>query len=105
MIEQIFRSLKSILRTRPIFHKHDDTIRGHVFCSFLGLVLVKELQSRLEAKGKQLEWKDTLRDLRRLCEVHVRLDSQSYYLRTDLKGNCVDILRAAGVRIPATVRQ
>ena len=105
MVEQIFRSLKSILATRPIFHKHDDTIRGHVFCSFLALVLVKELQSRLEAKGKQLEWKDTLRDLRRLREVHVRMESQSYYLRTDLKGACVDILRAAGVRIPATVRQ
>ena len=105
MVEQIFRSVKSILVTRPIFHKHKDTIRGHVFCSFLGLVLVKELQSRLEGKGKKVEWKDTLRDLRRLREVEVRLDSQTYYLRTELKGNCVDILRAARVRIPPTVRQ
>ena len=105
MVEQIFRSLKSILLIRPIFHKLDETIIGHVFCSFLGLVLIKELQSRLEAKGKKLEWKDTLRDLRRLQEVEVRLDSQTYYLRTELKGNCVDILRAAGVRVPSTVRQ
>jgi len=27
------------------------TIRGHVFCSFLALVLRKALQARLEAKG------------------------------------------------------
>jgi transposase len=38
MVEAIFRSAKSLLETRPIFHKCDDTIRGHVFCSFLALV-------------------------------------------------------------------
>src|SRR5262245_7963283 len=34
-IEQIFRTAKHLLTTRPIFHKLDETIRGHVFCSFL----------------------------------------------------------------------
>ena len=38
-VEAIFRTMKSQLDTRPIFHKTDDTIRGHVFCSFLALVL------------------------------------------------------------------
>src|SRR5919198_2048933 len=33
MVEEIFRSAKSWLQTRPIFHKCDETIRGHVFCS------------------------------------------------------------------------
>ena len=41
MVESIFRSAKSLLETRPIYHKVDDTIRGHVFCSFLALVLAK----------------------------------------------------------------
>ena len=39
MVEQWFRSCKTLLQTRPIFHKCDETIRGHVFCSFLALVL------------------------------------------------------------------
>ena len=43
MVEQSFRSVKSVLETRPIYHKCDETIRGHVFCSFLALVLMKEL--------------------------------------------------------------
>ena len=46
-VEAIFRTMKSQLHTRPIFHKCDDTIRGHVFCSFLALVLRKALQDRL----------------------------------------------------------
>jgi hypothetical protein len=45
MVEAVFRCLKSVLETRPIYHKCDDTIRGHVFCSFLALVLLNELQT------------------------------------------------------------
>ncbi|HMB02402.1 MAG TPA: IS1634 family transposase, partial [Isosphaeraceae bacterium] len=44
MVEQWFRSCKSLLQTRPIYHKCDETIRGHVFCSFLALILRQELQ-------------------------------------------------------------
>ena len=36
-VEQTFRTAKHLLATRPIFHKLDETIRGHVFCSFLAL--------------------------------------------------------------------
>ena len=68
MVEQIFRTVKSILTTRPIFHKCDETIRGHVFCSFLALVLLK-LQQRLETKGLTLEWQDVIRDVNRLEEI------------------------------------
>ena len=105
MVEMIFHTIKSILETRPVYHKHDETIRGHVFCSFLGLVLAKELQKRLEVKELKLEWNDILRDLDRLQEVEVISDSQTFYLRTELKGNCYDILHASGVKIPPSVRQ
>jgi len=37
LVEHWFRSCKSLLETRPIYHKCDATIRGHVFCSFLAL--------------------------------------------------------------------
>src|SRR5262249_49912588 len=51
LVEQWFRSCKSLLETRPIYHKCDATIRGHVFCSFLALVLRQDLQARLGARG------------------------------------------------------
>jgi transposase len=35
-VEQTFGTAKHLLATRPIFHKLDETIHGHVFCSFLG---------------------------------------------------------------------
>ena len=104
MVESIFRSAKSLLETRPIYHKVDDTIRGHVFCSFLALMLRKELEMRLEARGEKLEWEDMKRDLRALREVEVEMDGKTVYLRTNLSGVCHKVFQAAGVAVPKTVR-
>jgi transposase len=46
-VERVFRDVKTLLETRPVFHQCDENIRGHVFCSFLALVLRKELERRL----------------------------------------------------------
>ena len=55
MVEELFRTMKSILETRPVYHKRDETIRGHVFCSFLALLLRRALEQRLEEKGESWE--------------------------------------------------
>jgi transposase len=68
-VEQAFRDMKSVLETRPVFHQTDETIRGHVFCSFLALVLRKELDSRLEKAGHCFEWTDIKQDLEVLQEL------------------------------------
>lgn len=46
-----FGDLKSMLRTRPVFHRTDADIQGHVFCSFLALRLKTELEKQLQAAG------------------------------------------------------
>ena len=56
MVETFFRGLKSIMENRPIYYKCDETIRGHVFCGFLALVLFQELQlSLVERRSDRLE--------------------------------------------------
>jgi hypothetical protein len=105
MVERIFRSVKSVLATRPIFHKCDETILGHVFCSFLALALMKELQDRLESKGCHLEWSDVIHDLDRMEEVEVEQDGKRFLLRSEAIGVCGKVFQAAGVAMPQTVRQ
>ena len=105
MVEQAFRTVKSVLETRPIYHKCDDTIRGHVFCSFLALMLMKELLSRLQAKEKSFEWDDIKRDLQALREIEISTNGESYYLRTELRGSCFDVLNAVGVAVPPTLHR
>src|SRR3954454_9680690 len=65
-VEQLFRTAKALMRTRPIYHSSDAAIRGHVFCSFLALILRKELDERCRNADFRPEWGDVLRDLDRL---------------------------------------
>ena len=105
MVEHWFRSCKTLLQTRPIYHKCDETIRGHVFCSFLALVLRQELQARLEERGHDLEWADVIADLDRLQMVEVEQDGKRFLLRCEVQGSCGKVFQAAGVAMPPTVQQ
>jgi transposase len=104
-VEQVFRDVKSVLDTRPVFHKRDETIRGHVFCSFLALVLRKELDRRLEAAGHRFEWADIKRDLQALQEVVVEESGRSLTVRTACSGTCGKVFQAVGVALPQTIRE
>lgn len=107
MVEDLFRSVKSILETRPIYHKRDVTIRGHVFASFLALVLMRELQDRMDRRGwQEAEWADVLRDLNQMTETEFEAaDGKRYVIRSQVKGWAGKAFQAAGVAIPATLRQ
>jgi hypothetical protein len=104
MVEDAFRTMKSILETRPIYHKCDDTIRGHVFCSFLALVLQQELHSRLESRGWITEWQRLRDDLDELQELTLPLGQKMFVIRTPPVGDAGRALQAAGVALGPAVR-
>jgi transposase len=103
-VEQIFRTIKTILENRPIYHKVDATIRGHAFCSFLALVLLKELQTRMEQRGWVCEWDCLKADLDTLQEVTVQAAGQPFVIRTQTRGAAGQALQAAGVALGPVVR-
>ena len=104
MVEDAFRGVKSLLETRPIWHKRDEAIVGHVFCSFLALLLRKRLQDRLEEKGWRLEWADVIRDLAELVEMEVSVGGKGYVIRSETVGVAGKVAQAAGVALPPTIR-
>ncbi len=104
MVEAIFRAAKSVLETRPIYHKCDATILGHVFCSFLALLLMKELEDRLAAKGWDVEWADVLRDLEALGLTRLKSGAATCELRSTPQGVAGKVLSAAGVGLGPALR-
>jgi transposase len=50
-VERVFRDVKFLLETRPVYHQRDENIRDHVFRNFLALVLRKALERRLNDAG------------------------------------------------------
>jgi hypothetical protein len=103
-VENLFRQAKAALRTRPIYHSSDAAIRGHVFCSFLALVLQKELQDRCRVAGFRPEWGDVPRDLDRVADVEIDQGGKHVILRTPATGVAGRLFQAARVALPPNVR-
>jgi hypothetical protein len=104
-VEQTFRTSKHLLATRPIFHKLDETIRGHVFCSFLALVLKKALEDRIAALAHSGSWPEIIADLDSLTETELEHDGKRFVVRSAPRPAASLALRAAGVALPPTVRE
>ena len=103
-VEATFRTAKHLLATRPIFHKLDETIRGHVFCSFLALVLKAELEQRIAALDRTVSWTETLADLDSLTETEIAHEGRRFLVRSTPRPAASLALRAAGVALPPTVQ-
>jgi hypothetical protein len=104
-VEQLLRQAKAVLATRPIYHSSDMAIRGHVFCSFLALLLAKELENRLHRHAVVAEWGDILRDLDRLQEIQLEQDGKRFLLRTPTTGVAGRVFQAVGVALPPNVQE
>jgi Transposase DDE domain len=104
-VEDIFRTAKSILVTRPIYHQTDEAIRGHVFCSFLALVLRKALEDRLAAAHLKPEWGALIRQLDRLQEIETEQDDKHFVLRTPVTGEVGRVFQAVGIALPPNIRE
>jgi len=104
-VEQTFRTAKHLFSTRPIFHKLDETIRGHVFCSFLALVLKTALEDRIAALGRSGSWPEIIADLDSLTETEIEHDGKRFIVRSAPRPAASLALRAAGIALPPTVRE
>ena len=104
-VEALFRTAKATLDTRPIFHSSDAAIRGHVFCSFLALVLAKELKDRCARVGLRPEWDRLIRDLDRLQSGDIERDGRTITVRTPVTGDVGPVFRAVGVALPPNIAE
>jgi hypothetical protein len=105
-VEQSFLAAKTLLATRPIFHRTDAAIRGHIFCTFLALVLRKELLDRLAASDAGMpEWHCIVDDLLDLSAVEVDQDGRRARLRTAPRPSIDPICRALGITLPPVFQE
>jgi transposase len=84
-MERIFRDAKNTLETRPIYHKYDSAILGHVFFSFLALLIMHELNTRIDFP---CEWDEIRQDLDALYEVEVKQNGRTWILRKKPPAGC-----------------
>ena len=100
-IEQTFRTFKSYLATRPMFHWTEKRIEGHLCLCYIAFTLLNYLSNKL----KQNEYKLSENQIREtLCKMQLSLienDGEEFYLRSNLNDNMKKILSTLKLkRIP-----
>jgi len=84
-IEATFRSLKTDLGLRPVFHHKEDRVTGHLFITLLAYHLVHTLRYQLKQQGIHLSW-DSIRNImstqQRITLILPTDDKITIHLRT-----------------------
>lgn len=62
-LEAVFRSLKSELGLRPVFHQITRRVKGHLFITLLAYHLVHTIRFQLKEKGIHTSWSDLRKQL------------------------------------------
>ena len=83
-LESVFRSLKTDLGLRPVFHQVDRRVEGHLFISVLAYHFVHMLRLKLKAQGIDDSWstlRETLAVQQRVTTTLQRRDGRAVHVR------------------------
>jgi len=83
-LESVFRSLKTDLGLRPVFHQIDRRVEGHLFITVLAYHFVHTLRLQLKAEGIDDSWetlRETLGTQRRVTATLQRRDGRAVHVR------------------------
>ena len=83
-LEAVFRSLKTDLGLRPVFHQTESRVDAHLFISLLAYSFVHTLRTQLKAEGMDGSW-DRLRSILsgqvRITTTVQRKDGRTVHVR------------------------
>jgi len=76
-LEAVFRSLKSELGMRPVYHQKTHRVEGHIFITLLAYNLVHQIRLALKAKGIHDSWETIRRTLSTQMRTTVSLRGEN----------------------------
>jgi len=100
-VEDAFRTLKTPLELRPIHHKSENGVRGHVQSCVLAYLLTRIIDDRLEQAGLEITAPAALAELARIQRVPVQHAGLTITKTTTPNAKQKQILAAIGAPVPA----
>ncbi len=89
-LEAVFRSLKSELGMRPVYHQKTHRVEGHIFITLLGYNLVHQLRCQLKQQGIDDSWETIRTTMSTQMRITTRLKGEvgeQIYLRKSVRPN------------------
>jgi len=105
-VEEAFRTLKTPLELRPIYHWTEKRVRGHVMVCFLAFLLRQHLRLKLKEMGWEGSFTELLESLKRVRAAEI-VDGAGgrYRLRDEIPGEAMPALRALKMAPPKLVEK
>ncbi len=98
-VERAFRTLKSTLSLRPVYHTKDDRIRSHVLLCWLALLLV-----RITELETGLSWPRVRAELERLHLGEFLHKDGRVLQYTELTQNQRNLFKKLNIKLPAKIK-
>jgi transposase len=89
-LESVFRSLKSELGLRPIYHHKEERVNGHIFITLIAYHLVQTLRVQLKSQDCHDSWQTIRRKMENQQRITVTLqreDGKTIHLRKATKAD------------------
>lgn len=97
-IEHSFRSFKSHLETRPMFHWTDKRIEGHMCLCYIAYAMLSQLQLRLQKRNFPLSEGKIRKLIAKMQLSHIKNGQREFYLRAKLCDQTRAFLNKLGIR-------
>ena len=99
-IERGFRTLKSELELRPVYHRKPDRIRAHVLLCWLALLLIRIIETETG-----MTWFQVRRILKQINLVSIQLPEGIVHQSTTITKEQSGIYDSCQVKVPPKIIQ
>ncbi len=97
-IEHSFRSFKTFLETRPMFHWTEKRILGHLALCYISFTLLNYLQLQLKKNGLPQTENQIRKNLIKMQMSLISQNEHEYYLRSKTEEGAKQIMKALSIR-------
>ena len=103
-VERAFRTLKTPLEIRPVYHWQERRVRGHVVSCVLAYFLGQAMEQKLKAAGMKMSADQALEVLKGIRCVEIRLNDRVCRYTTELTPDQRQILDVLKVPKPPRIQ-
>lgn len=96
-VERAFRCLKDVIEMRPIYHRDDRRVQGHIFVAVLAFLLKRALEKKLKAAGCHLSGEAALEALRTIHVVQMQVGPKRQQGVTGGSRRAREVIKALGI--------
>jgi len=96
-VEQTFRSFKSHLEIRPMFHWNDTRIEGHIALCYIAYAIENHLIQKLKKAKVEITENKLRKALGQMQLSHISQKSNEFYLASNNQGLATNIINKLGM--------